>query len=38
VLPKLRKSGTRKQRELTQADLNGIILRTAERRVAAVGK
>ena len=38
VLPKLRKAGTRKQRELTQADLNGIILRTAERRLAAVGK
>jgi transposase len=38
VLPKMRKSGTRKQRELTQADLNGIILRTAERRAAAVGK
>jgi len=38
VLPKLRKSGTRKQRALTQADLNGIILRTAERRVSSVGK
>jgi hypothetical protein len=38
VLPKMRKSGTRKQRELTQADLNGIILRTAELRAAAVGK
>jgi hypothetical protein len=38
VRPKLRKAGTRKQRELTQADLNGIILRTAERRLAAVGK
>jgi hypothetical protein len=38
VRPKLRKAGTRKQRELTQTDLNGIILRTAERRAAAVGK
>jgi hypothetical protein len=38
VRPKMRKSGTRKQRELTQADLNGIILKTAECRAAAVGK
>ena len=38
VLPKMRTSGTRKQGELTQADLNGIFLRTAEVRVAAVGK
>jgi len=35
---KLSKAGTRKQRELTQADLNGIILRTAEVRLAAVRK
>ena len=38
VLPKMRANNTRKQRELTQADLNGIILRTAELRAAAVGK
>ena len=38
VKPKMRANNTRKQRELTQADLNGIILRTAERRLAAVGK
>ncbi|MEA3128172.1 MAG: hypothetical protein QOD67_5191 [Caballeronia sp.] len=38
VKPKMRANNTRKQRELTQADLNGIILRTAELRVAAVGK
>jgi hypothetical protein len=38
VKPKMRANNTRKQRELTQADLNGIILRTAELRAAAVGK
>ena len=38
VRPKMRANNTRKQCELTQADLNGIILRTAERRLAAVGK
>jgi transposase len=38
VKPKMRANNTRKQRELTQADLNGIILRTAELRLAAVGK
>jgi hypothetical protein len=38
VRPKMRANYTRKQRELTQADLNGIILRTAELRAAAVGK
>ena len=38
VLPKMRANNTRKQRELTQADLNGIILRTAELRAAPVGK
>jgi hypothetical protein len=35
---KERKAGTRKQRELTLDDLNAAVLRTAERRVAAVGK
>jgi hypothetical protein len=38
VKPKMRANNTRKQRALTQADLNGIILRTAELRAAAVGK
>ena len=38
VKPKMRANNTRKQRALTQADLNGIILRTAERRLAAVGR
>jgi len=38
VKPKMRANNTRKQRELTQADLNGIILRTAELRRAAVEK
>ena len=38
VKPKMRANNTRKQRELTQADLNGIILRTAELRAAAVGR
>jgi transposase len=38
VLPKMRAHNTRKQRELTQADLNAMILRTAEARAAAVGK
>jgi hypothetical protein len=38
VKPKMRAHNTRKQWELTQADLNGIILRTAELRAAAVGK
>jgi hypothetical protein len=33
VMPKMRKSGTRKQRELSKADLDGIILRTAENAV-----
>ena len=35
---KERKAGTKKQRELTLDDLNAAVLRTAERRVAAVGK
>ena len=38
VLPKMRAHNTRKQRELTQVDLNAMILRTAKARVAAVGK
>lgn len=38
VKPKMRANNTRKQRELTQADLKGIILRTAQMRAAAVGK
>jgi len=35
---KERKAGTKKQRELTLDDLNAAVLRTAERRLAAVGK
>jgi Helix-turn-helix domain len=35
---KERKAGTKKQRELTLDDLNAAVLRTAERRVAAVGE
>jgi hypothetical protein len=38
VRPKMRKSGTRKQRELSKADLDGIILRTAELRAGSVLK
>jgi hypothetical protein len=38
VKPKMRANNTRKQRQLTQADLNSIILRTAEVRRAAVAK
>jgi hypothetical protein len=34
----MRKSGTRKQRELSKADLDGIILRTAELRAGSVLK
>jgi hypothetical protein len=38
VKPKMRANNTRKQRELTQIDLNAMILRSAESRAAAVGK
>jgi hypothetical protein len=36
--PKMRASGTRKQRELTADDLNAIVLRTAETRAGSVLK
>jgi hypothetical protein len=38
VKPKMRANHTRKQRELTQVDLNAMILRSAEARAAAVVK
>jgi hypothetical protein len=38
VRPKVRPTGTRKQRELTAGDLNAIVLRTAELRAGSVLK